>query len=420
MEYGIIGFGCAGYHAARAIRKLDSYGTITVFEAGTMSPVNPMLTTYFASDKISLASICPFGSIEKICQELNIDCRLNESVHQVNAAQKSILLGSGEEVFFDKLLISTGAKAILPQLDGLPDPRVFLMRTVADAERLRSYINTGTAKHAVVVGASMVGIKVAELLWQSGIHVTMADAAEHLFPLAAFEPVAREMERRLRANGFQFKWGTCAQKILPEGLQFADGAILPADIICFCVGTRANIDLVANTDIVSNQSITIKRGIVVNERMSTSCPDIYAAGDCCEGTDLQSGETMPIGLWANAGAQGETAGTNMAGGTSHYPGNIVHNITHFMNMDFISLGNRQLPGETICCGNLSSGLYIQAVVANRHLLCANILDGPRVSGVLKSILIKQIVHREASLSLAQRAILAGEGVSAEFLGKIGG
>ena len=119
-----------------------------------------------------------------------------------------------------------------------------------------------------------------------------------------------------------------------------DGSRIPADIVGLCIGTRAITETVQG-------EVEIGRGIVVDDHMRTSVPGIYAAGDCCEGNNLESGQNQIIGLWANANHQGETAGINMAGGDMAYKGNILHNITHFMNMDFIGFGDNRMQGEVL-------------------------------------------------------------------------
>lgn len=414
-RYAIVGFGCAGYHGAKAIREVDQECEIHIYERTQKPPSNPMLTTYYASGKLEYEGAFPFGSLDAIKEELNVVLHGDETVKRVLPEEKALVLENGTE-YFDKILISTGARAILPGLSGLPDQRVFLMRTMEDAGRLKAYLEQNPVKKGVVIGASMVGIKVAELLCKRGIDTTIADLASWLFPLAAFENVAREIERRVSGQGIGFKWDSSVTEVTEKGVRFRDGEELEADVICMCIGTRANVELAANTDVVRESAIQIGKGIVVNERMETSVPGIYAAGDCCEGTDLQTGQTMIIGLWANAGCQGANAGYNMAGKPSAYYGNIVHNITHFMDMDFIGLGNNRSGGSTISFGELDSPLYIQAVRGERGLACVNILGSCQVSGILKSFLIKQLaLGAEAKLSLSQRAHLAGQGITEEFM-----
>lgn len=415
-KYAIVGFGCAGYHGAKAIRNVDKTGEIHVFDQLDMPPFNPMLTTYYAAQRLSREGAFPFGSLEKIQEELDVRFHGDTPVRRVTA-ERTVELENGDRLEFDRILIATGARALLPPLEGLPDPRVLLMRTYADAEKLQAYLTQRPVRRAVIVGASMVGIKVAELLFQRGVQVTIADSAQWLFPLAALPNVGREIEGRLAGRGMDFVWGAAVQAITPAGVLLSNGRQLEADLIFLCIGTRANVGVVTGGE---GPGIKMGRGIVVNDRMETSWPGVYAAGDCCEGTNLQSGETMPIGLWANASYQGGAAGRAMAGEPEPYSGSVVHNITHFMDMDFIGLGDNRLSGRSVTWGDLRQGPYIEAVVADGRLQCVNILDCCAVSGVLKSLLVAQWSRPGSTFTPAQEAVLLRNGVSMEWIKEVGG
>lgn len=420
-RHTIVGFGCAGYWAARAIRQMDQDGEIHVFESTNNPPANPMLTTYYASDQLKYENVFPFGDLQEIVRELNLQFHSCTTVKRILTAERQLEQEDGSRIDFDNILISTGARAVLPGLKGLPSERVFLMRTVGDAQLLKDFLRARPVRKAAVVGASMVGMKVAELLHRRGVETTVVDIASHLFPLAAFENVARELERRISKQGIRFRWNAALDEITPEGIRFADGRETEADIICPCIGTRANVELVANTEVLAGQPITVKRGIVVNQRMETSVPSIYAAGDCCEGTDMQTGETSIIGLWENASRQGETAGNNMAGKNIEYRGNVLQNIIHFMGMDFIGLGDNRLKGDSVSFGNLNEGTYIQAVINGGTLRCLNIIGNSEISGVLKSYFVKQLVGgKSVALPVAQRAMLIRNGLSEKFISQIAG
>ena len=140
----------------------------------------------------------------------------------------------------------------------------------------------------------------------------------------------------------------------------------------------------ANTALACQAGAEVNRGILVNEKMETTVPGIYAAGDCTEGCNIQSGQNMNIGLWANAAYQGRTAGANMAGITTEFKGNILHNITHFFHMDFIGFGDNRITGETVTYTNEEKGLYIQAVLKDGKVAGINILGSYRISGILKN------------------------------------
>lgn len=414
-KIAVIGFGQAGYCAVKAMRNAGHAGEINVFESGLCAPANPMLTTYYAAGKLDRTDVYPYGKIEDIVSALGITFRSGCHVDQLLTATNELLLSDGQKERFDKILISTGAKAIYPRLKGIPHERVFVMRTMEDAQSIRDYIAKNEMKSALVIGASMVGIKVAELLLNKGLRTTIADAAGYLFPLSAFDNVAQEIQCRARNKGISFLWNSIAEEITPKGVYFANGTHVQADIICFCIGTSSNIELVANTDILDGLTVKTKRGIVVDSRMQTNCEGIYAAGDCCEGTNLQTGKTMIIGLWANACYQGETAGLNMAGVKAEYPGNILHNITHFMDMDFIGIGDNSLKGTPVTFGKLGGGPYFQAVMAQGKMQCVNMLDLYSISGIVKSQFMKQFTGDSTGFTPVQRGTLLANQVPAEII-----
>lgn len=421
MRYAIIGFGCAGYHCAGQIRKMDPQGSVTVFSDHSGSPYNPMLTTYYIAGLLPREGMLPFGTLDEAAARLQLEIYSDCRVTRVHGKTREIQLEDGRRMKFDRILIATGASAWAPPIPGLKPGEAFSMRTMADADRLRLALNNRPIRQAVVIGASMAGIKVAELLNNRGISVTLADLAPGIFPLAACGEVAGEIERRVEQTGVSLAFGCTIESVSHEGenliCSMTDGRAVHAQLVVLCIGTRAN------TGLADPVEILINRGIVVNERMETSCPGIYAAGDCCEGTDLLAGNTKIIGLWANAGYQGGTAGLNMAGGTGYFKGNIPHNITHFMGMDFIGLGDSRQQGRILTCGSLEKGLYIRAVLTNGRLTGVNILDNYRISGAVKNYFYRQLASSPSErpvISRIQRGILVREGLRPSFLRQLEG
>ncbi len=416
MRYAIVGFGCAGFNGARAIRTEDPPGEIHVFEQTGAPPANPMLTTYYASEAINYKAIFPFGTLEEIRAKYGLIIHSEVRVAHVRAESRELVFENGTVDSFDRILIATGARAFVPPIEGYPSDRTFLMRTTADAVRLKTYLDATPVKKAVVVGASMVGIKVAELLLNRGVETTIADFAEFLFPVAAFRDVAEELEERVRSRGISFAWHKGVAGIGEKSVRFSDGTELEADIVCLCIGTRANTELLANKEVVEGESVRINRGIVVDDHMRTTVPGIYAAGDCCEGRNLLTGETMIIGLWQNAGFQGDTAGHNMAGADRSYRGTIPHNITHFMDIYFIGIGDNRAIGEMLTFGSLKGPLFVKAVQRKGALRCVNIIGNSEVGGILKSFFLKQLsTSAPAHLPTVQRMVLMKNGLPADFI-----
>ncbi len=418
MHYVIVGFGCAGYYAARTIRENDPDGKISVYSDHSYAPYNPMLTTYYVADRIPFEALFPFGTLDQIEEELKLDMHKDVKVSKVDAKAKTLLLGNGETVSYDKLLISSGASAFAPRFEGLDPADAFYMRTVFDAIKLREELDSTPHKKALVVGASMVGIKVVELLVNRGIETVLADMATKMFPLAAYDDVAKEIGDRIEAKGVKLALGNALKSAEKDGdiyhCTMNDGSVIDADLIVLCIGTRAN------TAVVDPEQVKVNRGIVVDERMCTSNPDVFAAGDCCEGNELQSSNTMIIGLWANAAHQGTTAGANMSGKPADFDGNFLHNITHIMDMDFIGFGDNRLKSEVLYSGNIHQGLFVEAVVQEGKLVGVNILDNYRISGAIKNYLYAIMEGSTEDISPIQKGILIKEGLKPSFIEKLEG
>lgn len=422
QKIAIVGLGCAGYHGVKALRENGYAGEIHVFSDVTHPAANPMLVTYYVTGKIPREGMFPFGDLEKFCDDYNAVLHMGVAVKHVNTSKKEVILDDGSAETFDKILISTGARAVSPRLGQGGSGRSFLIRTVADADCLKEMVDKGVIKTAAVVGASMVGIKVVELLNIRGVKVSMIDMAERLFPLASMPAVAEVLEKDLSDRGVELllKTGVDHVEESEEGVKtyLTDGTCLDTDILVLCIGTRANIELAANTEVVDEEPIAINRGIIVNSKMETNIPGIYAAGDCCEGLNIQTGETMIIGLWANAAEQGNVAGANMAGGAAEYKGSIPNNITHYFDKNFIGIGDPNLPGAADVFTNKSG--IVTALTDNGQIKCINILGNYRISGIVKDNFIDQILGKSSELSVEDRGLLKASGVPTGFIQLLGG
>lgn len=353
-RYAIIGFGCAGYTAAKTLRELEPDCQIDVYSEADTAPENPMLTTYYTAGKISKNGMYPFGDKEQVLQELNIQFYGETSVEKVDTRKRSVTAG-GVEKTYDDIVLASGAKAFVPPIPGIPDDGVYVMRTTEDAERLLDVIGVG-CRSALVVGASWVGIKVVEALEVHGVSSVLADMTPHIFATACLPKTALSIHERLRGMGIQLKFGSGIASMEKKDNHitscFTDGTTVDTDIVVLCMGVRPSLSY------LDRNEIEIGRGVRVDSHMRTSAEHIYAAGDCCETVEIMSGEYMPVNLWANAFVQGKIAARNIVGFTDEFEGAIAHNIAHFLNMDFVGIGNPNLPGELIEFGEPENENYV--------------------------------------------------------------
>jgi NADPH-dependent 2,4-dienoyl-CoA reductase/sulfur reductase-like enzyme len=353
-----------------------------------------MLTTYYVAGKIGFEALFPYGAGQEFYLKYGVDVTPESPVVALDAEQKVVHAKSGPEIKYDQCLIATGATPVLPPIEGIGSDRVYTLRTVEDATRLKEAM-IKKPKKALVIGASMVGIKVMELFYKAGVEVCLADLAEHIFPFAAHPECARIVEERLEQKGIKLRFGAGTEKVeeTSRGVRayFKGGTESEeADLLVMCIGVKAN------TGFIDRKRVAIDRGILVDEYMRTSMPGLYAAGDVAQGKNPLSGESEMIGLWSNARYQGRIAGRNMAGKNESFRGNIPHNITHFMGMDFVGIGTvndhdrteKKYDGKT----------YIQLFWKDGLLAGANFLDSYTGSGVVKNALMKGLRHDGSTLS----------------------
>lgn len=402
----VVGFGCAGFHGVKSMRENGYRGEIDVFTDSRWAPANPMLTTYYIYGKLKKENVLPFGTLEELASRYKFRI-VNEPVCRVLSREKGILLENGQIRHYDQILIATGASAFVPPIPGIDHKNVFTMRTLQDAEMVKAALERGTIKNVVVVGASMVGIKLVELLYARGIGVTLVDMAPYIFPVSAVPAIAEEIETRLREKGVELAFSKAMKSVenVDGRLQvvFGDGETISCDAVMMCIGTRANTNVV-------DEDIKVNRAVVVDMEMRTNMPDIYSAGDCCEGNNLQTGQTQIIGIWDNAARQGITAGINMSGGHDRYYGNMLHNITHFMGMDFIGYGDVRSEGTDYTYENKHLGQKFVVRMKDHIPVCMNLLDSYGASGVLKSYMLQRIEGKVSELSPVAKVRMIREGV----------
>ncbi len=419
-KVAIIGFGGAGYNAAKEVRRLDPEAVIDVYSDTNVGPYNPMLTTYYVKGAIPYDALFPFGSLEQIVEELRLNFHANNPVTGLVPEEKKVLLADGSEAVYDNILISTGASAVMPPLQGIDLPGVFKMRTVQDAVKLREMLDQKTMKSCLVIGASWVGIKIVEDMVAYGVPCTLVDGAPWIFYVAAFEETASRAQKDLEEKGIRVECGQMLDRIEQE----ADGQLTAvmkngnrytADTIAVCIGVRMNVGFLKETGLEMN------RGILVDKKMRTNYDGIYAAGDCCEAIDIQSGTHRNIGVWFNANKQGLVAGANMAGKPMEFDANVLINLAHYLDYDFISIGDVSAcrPDDEIYEYE-DEAHYIRVVKDAERIKCINMIGTADSNGVVKNAFIKSIENKEAGLDIKTICYLREQGYPNDFIDFLGG
>ena len=377
----ILGNGCAGAECAIALRENGYGGVIRMFADNSLPPANPMLTTYYASKRIAWETLFPYGM--DFYEKYGIEFHKEEPVTELINMEHKVRTEKG--IYdYEKCLAATGASAVRPPIPGCDNEKVLTVRTPQDANALKAAWEKHPG-HVLVVGASMVGIKVVEMFCNQGADVTLADLAPGVFPLAASQDCAAIIEEDLKRRGIQLLFSSQLSAVQERAdkrllAKFGDGSSVVCDYLAMCVGVRTNLGF------VNNQSLAVDRGILVDGNMRSSDPDVFAAGDAAQAMNLSTHHPAIIGLLANARDQGRAAGLGMMGEKAVFPGSFPHNITHYFDVDFVGIGDvRHFDQEK---RYEKDGQFCQFFYTKGKLTGINTLGNMLPSGVVKNLMMK--------------------------------
>lgn len=324
MKVVIVGGVAGGATAAARIRRLDENAEITVFEkSGYISYANCGLP-YYIGGEISDREELTLQTPESFNARFRVDVKVRHEVVAINPDRKTVTVRnlSGGEVFeekYDKLVLSMGAKPIRPNLPGIDDERIFTVRNVEDTFRIKDYIDATKPEKAVVIGGGFIGIEMAENLRRLGTEVTLVEAAPQL--MAPFDgDMAAFIHAEVRAAGVKLVLGGMVDGFESNGkslgVRLKDGDIISCDMAVLAIGVAPDTALAKDAGF----ELGIKGSIVVNERMETSVPDVYAVGDAVQIKNFVTGKPALISLAGPANKQARIAADNICGKDSRYNG----------------------------------------------------------------------------------------------------
>ena len=302
QRYIIVGGGTAGVSAAEAIRLRDKTGTILLLSAEKELPINrPMLTKNLEEIRSNPDGLAIHD--RAWYEEKRIEIHTGTSVRRVDAENRQVITENGECHAYDKLIWAAGAECFVPPFAGGDKAGVLTIRHLKDVQNLLRLLAHG--KSAVIIGGGVIGLEVASELVRQGVKVTVLEATPQIIGRQIDAASAEKLKRIMAAMGVQCHEGVQIAEITgderAEGVRLADGRYFSADAVIVSCGNRANVAALQQT------GARVNRSIVVNHRMETSLPDVYACGDCAEL------ENVNYQLWQEASAQGKTAGANAAG-----------------------------------------------------------------------------------------------------------
>lgn len=319
MKTIIIGGVAGGATAAARLRRLDEKAEIIILERGEYVSFANCGLPYYIGGVITDREDLTLQTPESFKARFNIDVRvLNEAV-KISPDTKTVTVknfrtGETYEEIYDNLILSMGAEPIRPNLDGADGSNVFTLRNIPDTLKIKNYIDTAKPRSAVVIGGGYIGVEMAENLVQAGLKVSMVELADHLIAPLDFD-MAADVHRYIKSKGIYLHLNNGVKSIHGNTVVLQNGEIT-ADMIIMSVGVRPETAIAKDAGIELNG----RGSIIVNNKMQTNIPNIYAVGDAVEVEDFITKKPAFIPLAGPANKQGRIAADNIAGYESVYTG----------------------------------------------------------------------------------------------------
>ena len=399
MKVVIIGGVAGGATAAARLRRLDEQAEIVVFErSGYVSYANCGLP-YYIGGVIEAPEALTLQTPESFYSRFHVTMKVRHEVTALHPDRKTVSvknLETGEEFeeSYDKLLLSPGAKPTQPRLPGVGLEKLFTLRTVEDTFRIKDYISAHHPRSAVLAGGGFIGLELAENLRELGMEVTIVQRPRQL--MNPFDPdMAAFIHSEVRSHGVKLALGRTVEGFEEKDggvdVLLKDGAPLHADMVVLAIGITPDTALAGEAGL----ELGLKGGIVVNDRMETSIPDIYAVGDAVQVKHAVTGQDVLLSLAGPANKQGRIAADNICGGDSRYLGSQGSSVLKVFGLTAASTGVNETNAK-------KAGLDADAVVLS-PMSHAGYYPGGRV-------MTMKVVFEKGTYRLLGAQIVGYEGV----------
>lgn len=320
MKIRIIGAVAAGTSAAAKARRNSEEAEIIIYEKDTYISYSGCGMPYYIGGEVENGEDLTPRDPKFFKSKYNVDIKTGYEVLHVDAERKILKVQNLEtsEVFedtYDKLILATGARSVVPPIAGVKNKHVFSLRNINDMYRIKEYIDNNSPKQAVIIGTGFIGLEMAENLKHLSMDVTMVELLPQVSP-GLDEDMAILVEEHLAAKGVQVITGKSAKEITENEVILSDESKLLGDLVIVATGVRPNVELAKEAGI----EIGVTGAIKVNPFMETSVADIYAAGDCIEQYHSITGKPVYRPLGSTANKTGRMAGNNATGGNLEFRG----------------------------------------------------------------------------------------------------
>lgn len=341
----IVGGVAGGAGTAARLRRLDETADIIIFERGEYISYANCGLPYHVGGIIEDRARLLLNSPASMKERFNVDVRVRHEATAIDRETKTIRVlnresGESYDESYDILVLSTGSRPLVPPIPGIDGERIYTLWTIPDTDRIIAAIESVQAKTAVVIGGGFIGLEMAENLRHRGIDVTLIEAQPQLF--APFDPeMALALNGELRRNGVELILGDAAASFESDSdgvtLSLKNGSTLRTDLVILSIGVRPNSELACGAGLELNP----RGGVIVDERLLTSDPSIYALGDVIEVRDRVTGSPAMIPLAGPANKQARIAADRIHGIDSVYPGTFGVSIVKLFSLSAAAVGQSE-------------------------------------------------------------------------------
>ena len=401
-RYLIIGAGPAGISAAEAIRSQDQGGEIILITEDPYGYYSRPGLAYLLTGEIPKSSLYPFSSEDYRRLSLRL---LNVPVARVDPLEHRIINPKGQAMSYDRLLIATGSTAVLPSFPGAGLDGTVKLDDMADVRKIMKLARRGNT--AVVVGGGITALEIMEGLLSRGVKVHYFFRGDRYWSNVLDETESRIVEHLLHEDGAKIHYQTEITEVLGKkgrvmGVRTNQNEMIRCDLVAMAIGVRPR------TELAVSSGIQVDRGIVVNEYLQASQPDIFAAGDVAQVYDPLTGISILDTLWGPARQQGFVAGLNMAGKVTPFRKPPAFNVTRLAGLTTTIIGTvgkgrdldvigiargdseawRQLPDSIAAQENFEVN-RLRILVSKQTLIGAVVMGSQAVSPVLQRLIVSQ-------------------------------
>ena len=334
MKTVIIGGGAAGASCAARLRRLDENCEILILEKTNEISIANCGLPYYVSGVINEREKILVSSVEKFKNWFNIDVKLNTEVVSIDRENKTVLTQNGENISYDKLVLAQGASPIVPNFEGMDSSKVFSVRNLSDADKIKDYIKNNNSKKAVVIGGGFIGVEMAENLCEMGLETTLVELAEQILAPVDSE-VATFAQNTMKENGIELILSDGVKEFRENTIILNSGKEIAFDIVIMAIGVKPE------TKLAKDSGLEVQRGIIVNEFMQTSDSSIYAAGDSVEIIDFVTNTNTLIPLAGPANRQGRIIADNICSIKSTYKKSQGTSVIKVFDLTVASVGNNE-------------------------------------------------------------------------------